>query len=258
MCDIQLELFELLGRTSLTRQVLSIAEDPCLGRAFAADQSWVDAQARRVISVAARAAGMDLERGEVPFLIGFHPSFVGELRGEETDGRPPSAPIIEEFSMARAKEQCEALGHKWDPSQFTGHQKAHEKKDSEPAAIPTRDSEPDISDGRERSGIPVEEQHRLWLAGYDSRPALVFADGVRGQLCVRITTRLMQPMKAFAAFDTGSHPIDLISPRLSAKAVQLLRAKPSSTLQREAETLQEELRSSRYALHSWKAHLLAL
>jgi hypothetical protein len=241
--DVQREFFELLRRTSLTRQSLAIAEKPYLARAFTADQSWVDAQARRLISVAARAAGYDLERGDVPFMIGFHPSFVGELHGEDADGQPPSTQIMEEYSMARAKEHWEALGHKWDPTRFT-QQRARQKRDSEPAAVPTRESEPDISDGRVRSGVPFEEKHRLWLAGYDSRPALVFADGVSGQLSVRLTTRLRDPMKAFAVFDTGRHPIDLISPRVSVKAGQLLRAKSSLTLQRDAETLQEELRLS--------------
>ena len=89
--DVQRELFELVRRTSLARQALAFTQEPYMVRAFSADQSWVDAQARRVISVAARAAGYDLERGEVPFLIGFHPSFVGELPGEETNGQPPSA-----------------------------------------------------------------------------------------------------------------------------------------------------------------------
>jgi hypothetical protein len=241
---VQRELFELLRRTSLTRQSPAIAEEPYLARAFAADQSWVDAQVRRVISVAARAAGYDLDRGEVPFLIGFHPSFVGELRGEDTDGQPPSVQIMEEYSMARVKEQWEALGHKWDPSPFTRHGQTRQKTDSEPVTVPRRDSEPDVSDGRVRSSIPFEEKHRLWLAGYDSRPALVFADGVRGQLSIRLTTVLTEPLKALVTFDTRRHPIDLISPRVSAKAGQLLRAKSSSTFDRDVEALQEELRLS--------------
>ena len=187
---------------------------------------------------------MDLERNDVPFMIGFHPSFVGELPGEETEGQPPSTRIMEEYTTARVRENWEARGHKWDPVKHDLHHQARQKKPSEPTATPIRDSEPDISDGRVRNGIPFEEKHLLWLAGYDSRPALVFSDGMSGQLSILLTTQLRKPIEAMAVFDTGCHPIDLISPRVSAKAGQLLRTKSSSALEHDTEALQEELRTS--------------
>jgi len=168
---------------------------------------------------------------------------VGERPGEETDGQPPSTQIMYEYALDEVKKQWEAAGHKWDPSKFPQPQHTRQKRNSEPATIPKRDSEPDISDGRSRSGIPFEEKHRLWLAGYDSRPALVFSDGVSGQISVLLTTRLTNPMKALAIFETGRHPIDLISPRVSAKTSQLLRAKSSSAFERDT-VFQNELRSS--------------
>jgi len=241
--DVQRELFEFLRRTSLARQALLITEEAYRDRAFAEDQTWVDAQSRRVISAAARAAGYDLERGEVPFMIGFRPSFAGEFPFDETDGQPPSSRIIYEHSLERVKEQTEAAGHRWDPS--TWAQRSPKRKERpEPRAIPRRDSEPDIRKEKVVSAFPFEEKHLLWLAGYDSRPALVLRDHCFCQLTVRVTTRNTQLLKSFEEFKEGRQPIDLISPRVSKKACDLLRTKSSETLQKDREKLQEELRES--------------
>ena len=63
-------------------------------------------------------------------------------------------------------------------------------------------------------------------------------------MSIQLTTRVRKPMKLFPALSGRCHPIDLISPRVAAKAGQLLRAKSSTTAQRDVETLQEELRSN--------------
>jgi hypothetical protein len=45
-------------------------------------------------------------------------------------------------------------------------------------------------------------------------------------------------------FKQGHQPIDLISPRVSIKASELLRTKSSSNLEEDKEKVQEELRAS--------------
>lgn len=102
----------------------------------------------------------------------------------------------------------------------------------------------DVSDGRPGTAIPFEETHRLWLAGYDSAPALVLADHVSCQVCVLITTRLMVPMKALATFDKGRHPIDLISPRVSLETRRLLCAGSSTSFLNTIGALEDDLHTS--------------
>ena len=241
--QVERELFELMRRTSLVRQGLPILEDAYLDRAFNADRDWVDAQIRRVISVAARASGRDLERAEVPFLIGFRPSFVGE-KDEDTDGQPPSTRIMEEHAWAEVRTQWEAAGHKWDEDKHGPKRNTSRKKFPLTKGVPTRDSEPDISDGKPRSDFPIEEQHVLWLAGYDGRPALVFKDGCSAQLSVRVVTRMVNPRKVLESFQKHRHPIDLISPLVSDKAITFLRKISSKSLEEDTDKLNEELRLS--------------
>ena len=98
--EVQRELFEFLRRTSLARQSLAATREPYRMRAFVADESWVDAQARRVISVSARAAGNDLREGRSRSSSGLsHLSWANyQVR---TDGQPPSAQIIWEAELDR-------------------------------------------------------------------------------------------------------------------------------------------------------------
>jgi hypothetical protein len=81
----------------------------------------------------------------------------------------------------------------------------------------------------------------LWLAGYDSSPAVMLKDHCYCQLKVQVTTRNIEPLKSFEWFKRGCQPIDLISPQLAIKATQLLQAKSAQDLQENSKGVNDEL-----------------
>lgn len=242
--DVQRQLFEYIRRTNLARVALMMAEKPYLDRAFIADCEWVAGQSRRLLSIAAQAAGYDLDRAKIPFMIGYHPSFVGDTSEPEPDGQPPSNRISEEYNLAKVRKEWEALGHNWDPS-IEEARKARRAEEKQHAARlpPRRDSDPDVRGGVFH-GIPFEERHHLWLAGYDSRPLIHFSRGGRCQLSARIVTQLREPAKAIQTFDRGYHPIDLISPDVSRAAADLLRQTTEEDFDRRRAELEAQLRGA--------------
>ncbi len=241
--EVHHELFELLRRTSLSRQSLAIMETPYLAKGFTADLEWVDAQGRRTISAAARAAGYDLGKGDVPFLIGFHPSFKADSDESESSEQPPSNKIMYEYSLQKVKEQWEAAGHKWTPPETPEMFRPKKKDpDSERQFIPRRTSTPDICDGKVRYSLPFREEHQFWMDGYDSNPPLVLVDGIACCLRVDLITEMRQPLKAMKTFDKGRHPIDLISPLVTVRAREVVRSSTLARLQHSSQAVHDELR----------------
>ena len=262
--EVDADLFEFFRRLSLSRQALGVAELPYLDQAAAIDQAWVDVQARRVVSSVARASGIESFRNGVPLVIGFN------VLGSEPDAayydgdQPPSGQLIYQHGLEIAKAQWEALGHSWDPSLPEPSFKANIPR-SVPAITeaPCRESTPDISDGKARTGIPFEETHKLRLWGYDEILPIVYEDNRERRLDVVLTTRATRPAKTFAALKSGVHPIDSLSLVLANKLTRLIRRRTflrlDSSLRAVEQTLQTSLEKEfdqfGYTLSSLKINL---